>query len=193
MKSLSLYSAVLLIVLTACFGGEKAPPVDKALLFGKMEGGTYSNEFFNIQIRVGDDWKIEERKFQTRLAATLLDAGYYFEENDTPFPDVSFEIEIDKANPFGTPSVKEQLEESAEGLEFIYGSDEIVREPLQKVNLGGQEYVLARIKLTDESGTVWFDEYMRYQDKYFLSITANYPEENQEMIQGLLDAIRPLK
>lgn len=184
--------AVLLII-SSCGGSDnKKSKVDKEALFGSWEENTYENPFFNFKLELSDDWNIDSTQFQISFGGRLFETTYMKSLNmDVP---VTIVMEADKANPFAKPSVIKQAEESIEGYEFLFDESTLIKTPLSKTKVAGEEYVLNQLKFTDDTDTSYINEYFYYADGYYLTIICNAGSaEDEEMIRNFISDVKRLK
>ncbi len=185
---------ILASLVVSCGGEKKSDKVDKKLLFGELKGRTYTNEFFNFKITVGKGWEINPTGFRSRLSADLFDVKFPDKDPRDTEPLASIHIESEKVNPFTKPSLKKQLEDMIEGMQFLYDPDELTVGPFEKATLGGNEFMTVHMTVEDDSGKYFVDEYVLHHEGYYLSITASYDEDQPaELVKKVLSEMTPAK
>lgn len=187
MKQFFLFIVIATLV-SSCGSGEKKTKVDKDVLFGSWEKKSYENAFFNFAIEFEEGWNIDSTQFQTSFGGTIFETSYRGSVNEY-FP-VNITIELDKANPFAKPSVMEKVEESMEGYEFLFDENDMIKSPIAKTKIAGEEYIVNQLKLIEGADTSYINEYYRYVDGYYLSIVSVYNDKadqqtEKEFISGI--------
>ena len=192
MRLLFLLIAILFFV-SSCGGSDnKKTKVDKDALFGAWEGYAYENPHFNFQLELDDSWNIDSTQFQVTFGGVLFETTYMKSAN-MDFP-VNISMEANKANPFAKPSVVGQAKESLEGYDFLFDESEMIKTPIAKTSVAGEEYVINQIKFPEGADTSYINEYFHYVDGYYLSIicTANSAED-EEMVRNFISGIKRMK
>lgn len=173
MKKTYLLYLLLSFTLLSCFGNIPKGK-EKKDLFGKWEGRTFINPYFDLKINLSENWKRTDKDFKTIFGAKFIEADYYIEE-DSIDALVRLTLKCDKINPFDKKStVSKELKESVDAMKTFYDENEMIAEELKPIHFGKRKYILSRIVLLDEGDSTFIDEYMSYEKDYFLSLTLSY-------------------
>jgi len=169
----SLFTLIILLLLSSCGGDTKSKKnkVERQYLFGQIKDGKYQNQLFNFQMDFDSDWKIKSKHFKTKMfGGTILEAEYLHSElEDYP---LNITIKAEKANPFQKPDVSQKTEEEREGYDYIFDEDELDFKPLRTITIADEDFMLSEVLIIQEDDTSYVNDYVRFQDGYFLIITT---------------------
>ncbi|MFN5417838.1 MAG: hypothetical protein ACK5B9_12340 [Flavobacteriia bacterium] len=172
-KSILLYS-LLSVILISCFG-HVPKGKEKKDLFGKWEGKTFVNPYFDLNITLDDNWQKNDKNFKTIFGATYIHADYYSPE-DTSVVLATLNLESKKINPFDKgATVQKELQEGIDALKVLYNENEMLTEDFQTIQMGKRKYIFSRVILLEGEGdSTYVDEYMSAEKDYFLSLSLSY-------------------
>ena len=195
MKINILLFAALFIALSSCFGSSKEPKrkLSKKELFGEWEGRTYSNPLFNFALEMPETWTYDSTYFQTGFGGDIIVGSNDFDEELPGL--ISCQFNLDKLNPFDrSPSAAKELQENADGTKMVFGAENVMVEPMTKMNIAGREYVSQKMAVNDGEETTYLTQFVSITEGYALSITFNFPNDlGEEKVMDLINSIKRLK
>ena len=184
------FFTVLLLLLSACgSSGSSSDKLDKKTLFGTWEtDDLYKNTAFNFQIEFDKNWKVQRPRFKTLFGGELFEATYLPSVHPMP---INISIEVDQKNPFEEVSVLKQIEESLEGYDMLFDAEDMIKSPVSKTNIAGEEYAYFKLTFPEDGDSSYITEYYRYDKGYYITILSFYNTTADEAVA--LDFISNIK
>lgn len=202
-----LFSCLLIVLLAAC--GEKPARPDT----GKVNGRTYTNEFFDFRIDVPDEWIIHNDREKNDLTDSgreelrEIDSSFKeklesVEQDVVPLLSV-FKYKIGSTEEFNPSfiAMSEKLPANLAGMNEpaylqitkaeleqtgLYQTFEQIRVPVQ---VGGEDFYMLRVS-SNQKDIVNQEFYTRFHDGYALIIILSYVQaEQKKELETLLNGI----
>lgn len=205
-----------LIFVTACGKKDEAKPKEDSktppqeqsaedkLGYGKLEGHTYSNEYFGLTLQVKNDWIIQDKDNNEKLAEagkqliseknpelkSIIDAS----ELNTVYLLTAFQHEIGAPVEFN-PSftlIAEKISQAPginEGKDYLYHTQRLLEETkigykfdkkVERKNLGGKDFDILNSSVKYLDIEINQSYYTAVMKGYALSVIMSYNSEDQK-------------
>lgn len=172
---------LLLFLLTQCIGSNDDKKVSKDL-YGIHKAGTYKNSYFHFGLEVDSTWTVDKKSHKNSFHPDLFEADFFHPDLPEEYNSINLTIEAERTNPFSRDGVKDKLKENMEASYFFSEKGDYKETEISKIEIGGQTYLFGRVEVYYDEDTVFTDEYMRYQEPYFLSISMTYDSDSLKPI-----------
>lgn len=190
---LSYLFVITLFLFSSCGVGTNKK-VDKKILFGSWEGKTYKNAFVNLKIDFDENWELVKSapKIRSNFGGLLFESTY-LQSNDASYP-ISIQSSLDLANPFEKPSLVRRINENLEAYDMFYDETEIIKFKPTKSTIAGEEFLLSKYYTIDDTDTSFMNEFYRFKDGYYFTISCSYyTESDEKAAKEFISTLKPLK
>jgi len=186
-------TSILFILFTACNSSstKKERKAKKQELFGTLNNNIYTNSFFNLKASFDENWNVNAKSLKSVTFGGKCFSAIYRNSYNQEYP-IDITMEVDKGNPFESPSVIRKLDESKEGYEMIFSYNEMQASKYDKVTIAGKTFAHCDFLFLQEQGdTSHIHEYYTFLNGYYLSIICTY--NNNEDGKVAMDFISSIK